>query len=161
MKIKYLLPALAVFFACNNNQPEQVAESLENYDIYGDTISIEGAIPVTELITQIADKDSLMIKLTGNIEEVCQKKGCWMTFNLADGSSMRVKFKDYEFFMPLNSSGQEVIFEGMAYKETTPVNELRHYAEDAGRTHEEIEAITEPEVAITFEASGVLMKKIK
>ncbi|MBA3901567.1 MAG: DUF4920 domain-containing protein, partial [Bacteroidetes bacterium] len=124
------------------------------------TISVEGAMPISDLVQQIEGKDSLKVKLTGNIEEVCQKKGCWMTFALANGNSMRVKFKDYDFFMPLNSNGQEVIFEGMAYREVTPVNELRHYAEDAGRTPEEIEAITEPEVAITFEANGVLMRKM-
>jgi len=47
--------------------------------------------------------------------------------------------------------------EGHAFKETTPVEELRHYAEDAGKPQEEIEAITEPKEEVKFLASGVLL----
>ena len=33
----------------------------------------------------------------------------------------------------------------------------RHYAEDAGKSKEEIEKITEPKIAYTFLADGVLI----
>jgi hypothetical protein len=162
MKIKILLPAMAIFLACNQTEQAEQPESTnyDNYAVFGDTITDFGALPVEQISELLGDKDSAMVKLTGPIDEVCQKKGCWMTISLGDGNTMRVKFKDYDFFMPLNSAGQRVIFEGIAYKEVTPVAELRHYAEDAGKSPEEIEAITEPEVAITFEASGVLLKKL-
>ncbi|PDH42356.1 MAG: DUF4920 domain-containing protein, partial [Rhodothermaeota bacterium MED-G19] len=35
----------------------------------------------------------------------------------------------------------------------------RHYAEDAGKSSEEINKIIEPEISMTFLAEGVLIRK--
>ena len=69
-----------------------------------------------------------------------------------------VRFKDYGFFMPLDSKDREVIVEGKAFVKETSVKELQHYAEDAGKSKEEIAKITEPKKEFAFEANGVLMK---
>jgi hypothetical protein len=71
---------------------------------------------------------------------------------------MRVTFKDYGFFVPKDSKGKEVVIEGIAMRKVTPVDELRHYAEDAGKSPEEVAAITEPVQELAFEAVGVLLK---
>jgi Domain of unknown function (DUF4920) len=68
-----------------------------------------------------------------------------------------VQFKDYGFFMPKDISGRKVVMQGYAFKALTPVDELKHYAEDEGKLKEEIEAITEPKEEIKFLASGVLL----
>lgn len=81
-----------------------------------------------------------------------------MKVDMAEAADMRVRFKDYGFFVPLDSEGSEAIIEGIAYRDTVPVDELRHYAEDAGKSEEEIAAITEPEVNVRFLAHGVLLK---
>ena len=60
--------------------------------------------------------------------------------------------------MPLNAEG-DVVMNGKAYVSETSVEELRHYAEDAGKSEEEITAITEPERTFSFEADGVLLKQ--
>ena len=139
---------------------EQVAQTADTTLMYfGDTISPEGAVPVNELMASLKGKDSLKIKLTGTIEEVCQKKGCWMTLGMGDGKNMRVSFKDYAFFMPKDAAGKTVTIEGYAYNDTIPVAQLKHYAEDAKKSKEEIAQITQPEVSISFEANGVIIKK--
>jgi hypothetical protein len=51
--------------------------------------------------------------------------------------------------------------EGVAFREVLSVEMLRHYAEDGGKSKEEIEKITEPEPRLSFEASGVLVYKQK
>ncbi|MEN0048567.1 MAG: DUF4920 domain-containing protein, partial [Bacteroidota bacterium] len=71
------------------------------------------------------------------------------------------KFKDYGFFVPKDISGRQVIMEGYAYREVTPVEELRHYAKDDGMSEEEIAAITEPEEEFKFMASGVILLEEK
>jgi hypothetical protein len=38
-----------------------------------------------------------------------------------------------------------------------PVDHLRHYAKDAGKSAKEIAAITKPEQQLNFEADGVLV----
>lgn len=81
-----------------------------------------------------------------------------MTIDKGDGSSMRVSFKDYGFFVPKDISGKTVIVEGKATVTTTTVEELRHFAEDAGKSKEEIAKITEGKTELTFEADGVIVK---
>ena len=46
-----------------------------------------------------------------------------------------------------------------AFVKETSVKELQHYAEDAGKTKEEIAKIIAPKKEFAFEAKGVLMKK--
>jgi hypothetical protein len=99
--------------------------------------------------------------MQGKIIEVCSKKGCWMTMNLSDDKNMRVTFKDYEFFVPLDAGGKQTIIQGTATMDTTTVDMLKHYAEDAGDSQEEIDAITEPEYNYAFEATGVLVMEEK
>ena len=61
--------------------------------------------------------------------------------------------------MPLDLAGSEVIVEGIAYREITTVDELKHYAEDEGLSAEEIAKITEPAEELKFMADGVIILK--
>ncbi|WP_341224764.1 DUF4920 domain-containing protein [uncultured Arcticibacterium sp.] len=100
------------------------------------------------------------LEVEGEVNAVCQAKGCWMTVNLDNGETMRVTFKDYGFFVPKNLAGTKVVFKGKPEVTETSVSELRHYAADAGKTKAEIMSITEPEIALTFVADGVLVPKV-
>lgn len=126
---------------------------------HGKKISEKGAIPATQLVTKMGGKDKMPAKVEGTVEDVCKMKGCWMKVKTGDGQVMRVSFKDYGFFVPKDIVGKTVVLEGTAETTTTPVAELRHYAEDAGKSKEEIEKITQPEKALTFVADGVIVKK--
>ena len=128
---------------------------------YGDLITADDAMSYEELIAKLGESQELTdIKVEGKVEGVCQAKGCWMNIvseKDANMEAMFVKFKDYGFFMPKDLAGQNVIMHGKAFKEETPVDELRHYAEDEGKSKEEIEAITEPKVELKFLADAVLI----
>lgn len=54
-----------------------------------------------------------------------------------------------------------MVFEGKVYKSITDVETLRHYAEDAGKSQEEIEKINEPETSYTFIADGALVEEFE
>ena len=41
----------------------------------------------------------------------------------------------------------------------TSVEDLKHYALDAGKSESEIAAITKPKIEYSFEADGVLLKQ--
>ncbi|RLD29752.1 MAG: DUF4920 domain-containing protein, partial [Bacteroidetes bacterium] len=68
-----------------------------------------------------------------------------------------VKFKDYGFFMPKDIAGQEVIVQGKAFVELTSIEDLKHMAEDAGKSQKEIDAITDTEISYSFISEGVLL----
>ncbi|MES2732794.1 MAG: DUF4920 domain-containing protein [Bacteroidota bacterium] len=125
---------------------------------FGEKISPEGAMSTQALVTQMADKDAMPAKVQGEVISVCQAKGCWATVKLPDGKTMRVTFKDYAFFIPKDANGKTIVMEGKAFVKTETVAKLRHYAEDANASKEEIAKITEPERSLAFEAKGVLLK---
>ena len=125
---------------------------------FGEKINDKGAIASTELLSTLGSNDSIAVKVTGPVNACCQAKGCWMTMDLGNEQEMRVRFKDYGFFVPKDAGGKIATVEGWAHREEISVDMLRHYAEDAGKDQEEIMGITEPEVQITFMADGVILK---
>lgn len=127
---------------------------------HGLRIDEAGAVPVAQLTGLMAQHGGMEgVKLAGTVEAACQMKGCWMTIKLDNGEDMRVRFRDYGFFVPKDCAGKVAIIEGNAYRDTTSVEDLRHYAVDGGMSEEEAAAkYTEPEVSIAFEATGVIIK---
>ena len=154
MNKKLLLPFAALFlFACANG-PVNAQETKS----YGDVITPDGAITSADLVKSMSVTDSMATKVECEIVTSCIKKGCWMDVQLPGGDVMKVRFKDYGFFVPTNGlEGKRAVLQGYATKETTDVATLRHYAEDAGKSKEEIEKITEPEHSLMFMADGVLI----
>lgn len=137
--------------------PVKVGSS--TYTTFGATLDAQSVLPINDLATTfltLKKTDTLFTKFQGRIKEVCSKKGCWMTLDMGDEKDIMVRFKDYGFFMPLDAKG-EVIMNGKAYVSETSVEDLKHYAEDAGASELEIEAIVAPKLTYNFEADGVLL----
>ncbi len=168
MKYFLLLPVFALFMvACgdasyeteeNDYTDEEETTEVEGDGIhYGEKIDEEGLMDYAELMARLEAQDSVFAKVVAEVSDVCQKKGCWMNVYSPDGSEMDslfVQFHDYGFFMPLELQGK-VIIDGVAYRDVTSVDELRHYAEDANESEEAIAAITEPKEQLKFMATGV------
>ncbi|MEH6408111.1 MAG: DUF4920 domain-containing protein, partial [Leeuwenhoekiella sp.] len=89
------------------------------------------------------------------VAEVCKVKGCWMKVDVGTGDMVMIKFKNYGFFVPKDIEQKEVTVHGQAYLEEVSVADQRHLAEDAGKSAEEIEAITDPKKSLAFIADGV------
>lgn len=154
-----LLVSLAFASCKNKSVPTEV---IDGKAYFGDKITEDGAISYDQLLVKLETVDSLdNVKIKGKIDGVCQAKGCWMNIvseTDPNKESIFVKFKDYGFFMPLDASGSTAIMEGKVYKEETSVDELRHYAEDEGKTADEIAMITEPVTELKFMAHGVIIE---
>lgn len=133
-------------------------EEMKSTGSFGEPITKNGAISVKKLPGKMENTESADIKVKGVITEVCQAKGCWMTLDMGDDELMRVKFKDYGFFVPKDAAGKTAIIQGVAKKETISVADLRHLAEDSGKSEKEIKSIKEPKEELTFVAKGVIIK---
>ncbi|MCF8368552.1 MAG: DUF4920 domain-containing protein [Bacteroidales bacterium] len=154
---------LGILFSCNSGvkTPEQTIENegTSETGIYGDEISSENPINGKDLLSLMETNDSVWVTMKSRIISNCQHSGCWMDLDLGNNEVIKVTFKDYAFFIPLDSEGKTAIVEGFAKREEIPVDILRHYAEDDGKSQEEIDAITQPEMAYTFEAIGVIIEE--
>lgn len=98
--------------------------------------------------------DSIQVQFQSEVQSVCAKKGCWMKLELPEAQNAHVTFKDYGFFVPKDSQGHSMQVNGIAFIEQTDVETLKHYAEDAGKSKEEIAQITEPKLNYRFIAEG-------
>ncbi|MEL6809821.1 MAG: DUF4920 domain-containing protein [Bacteroidota bacterium] len=139
--------------------PEEVKVVAVNYQSFGEEITDENVVDSDVVMAKYGKMkpgDTTNVKFKATVNSVCQKKGCWMRLNLGEKESF-VKFKDYGFFMPKDIAGQEVIVQGKAFVEETSVEDLKHFAQDAGKTQEEIDAIVAPELSYSFISEGVLL----
>lgn len=164
-KLFALLLTAAVLQACTQNSPinegqntnEAVAETEAN--AYGASFTEENVLSAGQLQQAVSGNDSIQATVAAEIVQSCQSKGCWMDVKLEDGSTMKVTFRDYGFFLPVEDlSGKTAVFTGTAKHEVISVEDQRHFAEDAGKSAEEIAAITQPREELRFVADGVKLK---
>ncbi len=108
--------------------------------------------------------DDLAAKLVDNqyegqvkakVVEVCKAEGCWIKVERKDGTRMMVRAKDHAFLLPENIVGKTVLIDGNATVKETTEEMRKHYAEDAGKSKEEIAKIKGSEKDIQFAAKGV------
>ncbi len=162
-----ILFTISLFFSCKKKQIDTVNLNSNNknkisYNSFGDSITSDNFINkklMFDKYKSLKSGDTLNVKFTSTIKDVCSKKGCWMKVELDSLNDVMVRFKNYGFFMPLNSAGSEVVIEGKAFVKETSIEQLKHYAEDAGKSKSVIDAITEPEFTYAFLSNGVLLKK--
>jgi hypothetical protein len=124
---------------------------------FGEGVKKGNIVPATEVNAKLGDATKAEMKVSGEVVTVCKKKGCFMKLKMSDGETMFVKFKDYGFFMPKDIEGKTVVVDGFAERKVTSVEDLKHYAEDAKKSPEEIAKITEPKKEIVFEAKGAVI----
>ncbi|MGB1247559.1 MAG: DUF4920 domain-containing protein [Chitinophagales bacterium] len=151
---------ISLLIACNNSPTPTSVDEETGYEYFGIEITEEDAISTEEFATLFAENegDTIAVKVQGEVSAVCKQKGCWMTMDMGNENELFIKFKDYDFFVPLNCEGRTAIIEGNAYKEEISVDMLKHYAFDEGLPQEEIDAITEPEISYSFMADGVIIQ---
>jgi Domain of unknown function (DUF4920) len=117
-----------------------------------------GAVTADQLPALLDGKQSADVKVKGKVVEVCKAEGCWIRMETPAGP-MLVKMKDHAFLVPLALNGKTIVAEGTATVKETTVEMQKHYAEDAGKSKEEIEAIKEPKKEIVLQATGILVIK--
>lgn len=142
-RIFLLLVALSIL-SCAQNKDQGT--------FFGERFETEQAQTLADFLSATDLSVNEEMKLSATIEEVCQKKGCWMTLKTEDGSNVRVTFKDYGFFVPMDAMGKEIVLIGTATKKELDQATLDHYAEDAGKP---VETMSSNEISIV--ASGVLI----
>lgn len=153
---KACLAVLILFVALITNAQPPAGDAKPG-ETYGEKISADGAINISEIPMQLKEKPSFSTKITAKVVDVCPKKGCWIELQVNDSTTAFVKMKDYAFFLPEAIKGKTVVLEGDVKNKVTSVEELRHYAEDAKKSKAEIAAITQPKNEIRFVAKGILV----
>ena len=152
-KLLFLIPAFLLGFTLLAQPPKGDAKKGMTF---GEKTTADGAIAVNELAGKLQSSAAMEIKVTGKVKEVCKSEGCWLRMETENGSIL-IKMKDHAFLVPLSMNGKTIVADGTATLKETSVEMLKHYAEDAGKSKEEIAAIKEAKKERTMEAKGILV----
>lgn len=153
--------SVVLFLSCNEKKTN-VTASENAYESFGDSISNQSAISSKEMKAKFENMkvgDTIDVTFESTIKKVCKKKGCWMILDLTDNKEAFVKFKDYAFFVPKNADNEKVVLSGKAFVGQESIEELKHYAKDAGKSQAAIDSIIAPKTTYSVMANGVLIKK--
>lgn len=160
----YLALITAIVFAASCGDSKEMAGNTETPELgksYGPvTVVPEKAVAVDEVL-EVNEKMMEPTEFTfeGEIVEVCSKAGCWVNVDAGNGETFMVRFKDHFTIPPGTKPGTKAYFHGTAFNDTVSVELLQHFAEDAGKSPEEIAKITEPEFKLGFTADGIVLQK--
>jgi Domain of unknown function (DUF4920) len=152
MKKIFFLSLLFVVIAANAQDKEKVQAA--KGVVYGQVSEEKSPVAVDDLQNKLVD-DAFTGQIKGKVTEVCKAEGCWIRLQKKDGSSMMVRAKNHAFLMPENIVGKTVLIEGNATVKETSEEMRKHYAEDAGKSREEIAKIKGSEKSVEFAAKGV------
>ncbi len=150
MKKLLLIAIVFILVACNS----------KTYTSFGVEISDQPTHSFNTIYDLAQNGEVNNIVLEGEITQTCAKKGCWMDVKVSEQDTLMVRFKDYGFFVPKEGvEGLRTVVKGNAKMDTISVEMLRHYAEDAGDSEEEILNIMEPKYVLEFIAEGLLIEQ--
>ena len=90
--------------------------------------------------------------MSGTVEAVCKKKGCWM--ELRDGdTSAKVFTYAGEFFLPIDTAkGRKAVVEGTLKVKTMTQKFAKHLAEDQGV---DPSTVTGPQKKLVIDAKSI------
>lgn len=96
----------------------------------GEALKGASSVKLADLLAKPQAHDGKTVLLEGTVRKACEKKGCWMelaTATQAKGPGVRVTFKDYGFFVPLDSAGAQARVEGVVKVAELSEGHASHY----------------------------------
>jgi len=124
-------------------------ESAASGVVYGE-VKDKGEMVSIDKLESSLKENKYNGKVTGKVIEVCQAMGCWVKLQKTDGSTILVKAKDHGFTMPKDIVGKNVIVDGEANATEISEKMRKHYAQDAGKSKDEIEKIKGSSKELTY-----------
>lgn len=122
--------------------------------------AVSSSAKVVPLAKVLAEPDSYTkeaVVIEGVIATSCDRKGCWMQLAPAAGQpGVRVTFKDYGFFIPLDAKGMSARAEGVAVVKTLSKKEADHLEEEGAKLTRNTDGTANE---VSFIANGVELTK--
>jgi hypothetical protein len=128
--------------------------SAEDAKVYGTSDFAAPKVKLAQVLKDFESYKDQKITLEGSVQQVCQQKGCWL--KLEDQNvSVRTLMKGYGFTVPKELKNKKVRMTGVMEQKELPLNVVRHYLRDEGRSEEEIKKVNAPQKVFQFVAEGI------
>jgi hypothetical protein len=138
--------------ACPHEQQARAKGNIATVkDHFGAAFTLNKSLPLSKVLQDATNSPSSVMQVTGTIDAVCQKKGCWMV--IKDGeATARVLMKNHSFAIPIGAKGKEAVVEGALKVRTFSEAQVKHLEADRGGDPNKVSG-TRREYVLT--ASGV------
>lgn len=119
------------------------------------SFALSASEPLAAVAASLGDETKKKVQVTGTVDSVCQKKGCWMV--LKDGDVVaRVFTHAGEFYLPTSTEkGRAAVVEGELEARTMSEKFAKHLAEDQGRDPADVSG---PQRELVINATAVALK---
>ena len=124
----------------------------------GEAISKDAkVVALADVIAAPSDYMKTPVVVEGVVANNCTNKGCWMELRPENATAgVRVTFKDYGFFIPLDSKGMKARAEGVANVKTLSKAEADHLEGEGAQLKRNADGSANE---VSFIASGVELRK--
>ncbi|MBU8894320.1 DUF4920 domain-containing protein [Corallococcus sp. H22C18031201] len=98
----------------------------------GEALKGAPVVKLADLLSKPQAHDGKTVRVEGLVRKACERKGCWMELASANDKNpgVRVTFKDYGFFVPLDSAGAQARVEGVVKVADLTDARAKHYEEE-------------------------------
>jgi hypothetical protein len=120
---------------CDKEKKAEAAKVETNVIVRGEKLQGLKNVALASILNAPADFDGKTVHVEGTVRKACERKGCWMELASAekDGPALRVTFKDYAFFVPLDSAGSKVKVEGAVKVAELSKEKAEHYISEGAK----------------------------
>lgn len=133
-------------------EPSDPSPALPSGRDFGAGLTLKQATRLADVVQSPERFSAAPVLVRGRLSDVCQRRGCWTVVRQGD-VQVRVRFKDYGFFLPTDSTGSEAYIEGVVKVVTLSEKDARHYESESRNGAPE--SVTGPVREVEFTASGV------
>jgi hypothetical protein len=124
-------------------------------------VALSGAesLDIAAAYTRARELDGKTVKLTGAVESVCAKKGCWFVLRAGD-RSVRITSEGYRFFVPGKIEGWAATVEGTLSLKVLDQATAQHFEDDrAAATGQPARKVEGPVEELGIAAVGVELRR--
>lgn len=80
--------------------------------LFGEQVDKTTVVPVAELLQQPQLYLDKVVTISGTVDSVCSKQGCWMKFVAGGDMPFRIKVRDGDMVFPLTAKGKTAYASG-------------------------------------------------
>ncbi|NNE35688.1 MAG: DUF4920 domain-containing protein [Rhodothermales bacterium] len=153
-----LVVSSAIFLAgCQPSSIDSAGSPIDyaSFETFGDESghaqTTNNVYTPTKLVSELSDVEGTTVTLVGEVREVCQMAGCWLTMDGSiEGSeepapTIRIAVArddsgSYVFTVPKDISGRTAYVTGFVESQEVDAETLEHYEEDAAKAAESVRA---------------------
>jgi hypothetical protein len=129
--VRIAVLALLALTACNTRAKPAPTTTPDGKKLYGQALAPAAPITVAALLAR--PETGAPVTVEGSVRKACTRKGCWMELaeSAREGTpGCRVTFKNYGFFVPVDSAGSHARVQGQVQVDTLAAEAVRHYEEE-------------------------------